>query len=1368
MALTVDEMKEKVKKKRSQAITGLINVIKTRDGSTSPPIEGQKDVDDFNLSMLFGASQNENIDWNNPGVEGLIRIYYHIIKEINGTDRDNIITNTNTSNTVNSSLNVAANKLLDGSFADSGFFKNVNNKPVFDTSSNSFTSNRESPNDDYSTSIRQIVDDIILDLGNKSSLGPHSITTSNSQAWENYIHDSIMGHRWSDVYPEAFIPGDPIYGDHDSDPLTPDEIIGYEDDDYVFGNGNYDKDDTINPSQKPSNWELIDHADYWSDTIETNLSNLVSDLTSLITYIQYSKTSNEDYFTNPNVILGRDESPQFNTQDGWISTIQGVIDNSQLILDELSNYPSYSNSNGEFTQASRRSIMNSLVENLKSSISGFDNYLDSIVSTLQGEFGSVSDPNTLRGLRFLWVKNIIDPNDGSKTSLNGLGTAIDVMESNISKAESEFGLYGLGPSEWIPTPNIAGIEAYYLPNTTTLELEPVGYLLAWEGQDHVTGYNVEKSTDWDGNTGTFSLILPTGNSYTVEEIDANTGRVLTYYIDEDVDILGGEKPYYRVKAFDNGGSGDSSRTAAQSATGDPKNVDDFPGGGETVPAIPGAEPTPDPITVPEIPDTVPEGTLIWTTILERDDAIDVDHKQYQSEVPFDSSGTNLVVYVNGELRNRGSGEDYTIIDYTTIEFNSPIQTGDEITMNVFIRNPDEPITSWKDPVDTFIQLPQQVNSDGDLRLVKDVNEIYRWDGDTNTWILISASSGDAWGQPVDTIGDLPGTGNDGEVRFIISEQSFYYYNASQSQWLNVAAQSMRWKDPVNTVGDLTSSGNTTGDVRLVLSESKLYLWDGSQWSPIVADLGSITITHSDLADMPDLAGIIADHDERYYTEDEIDITVSDLQTQIDALLNLVPSDADELDGTFRYSGTIFRTGYLSHNGGNFVTLVPEQQFTRITKDPNFILTNPDTTQFNDADKGVLRLYINDVEVDNFDLAAAFNESERNDGQTYPPVTASGGFLQIVEVTPYASYPTYQKGEFRIEIESVDLVPGENKIKLIHELQSGNRETEDLIIFWDNFTSQIGFQSIGVQHETISSTKYISGIRHYDIGDQLRIHFSALRLFDNTYTMPNQVKIDPNNFASDDYYINYQSPGSSGVAQPEPGEVLQYNNIITISNQDVYKVNPRLALTGYDPHGPSDIFYTPYLNILVNTYGVKSNDKNEYFVDEYYRLSETNLYDTIPTVINEWWNSQNILTTGQLQVYDGKLIYPKTNYSVFLPSQSVNYSGFSGSRYYIRVFKDLNPHNNGTFFIEGYNINDGNVKIELKLPSQTGWLDISKQYNTADFTGIDGDGCLINRSGYYLEWTSGGFSTADSGYLVVVRITMLNSNAGSISQISIDW
>ena len=35
------------------------------------------------------------------------------------------------------------------------------------------------------------------------------------------------------------------------------------------------------------------------------------------------------------------------------------------------------------------------------------------------------------------------------------------------------------------------------------------------------------------------------------------------------------------------------------------------------------------------------------------------------------------------------------------------------------------------------------------------------------------------------------------------------------------------------------------------------------------------LNHSDLADMPDLTGVISDHDARYYTEVEIDTMFSD-------------------------------------------------------------------------------------------------------------------------------------------------------------------------------------------------------------------------------------------------------------------------------------------------------------------------------------------------------------------------------------------------------------------------------------------------------------------------------------------------------------
>ena len=627
----------------------------------------------------------------------------------------------------------------------------------------------------------------------------------------------------------------------------------------------------------------------------------------------------------------------------------------------------------------------------------------------------------------------------------------------------------------------------------------------------------------------------------------------------------------------------------------------------------------------------------------------------------------------------------------------------------------------------------------------------------------------------------PGSGqdyvvlNDTEVQFSSSVTNASSEVAMHVFFVNAGAGGTHWRNPVSSVGQLSTAGNSDGDIAFVIDEELLYTWDEdtTSWVTLNPDLSNLDLDHDELADMPDSSGVNPDHDERYYTETEMDSTVTDLQDQIDNLTLLTPKDADELSGDMNYSHTNLFTGYLSGGvGQNFDTLLSYSSFNKIITDANFKLLNPDQSeQFNDADKGTLELYVNNVKIDEFDLATPFSELLRATGQVYPPAFGGSNKIEIVSVGPYNGYAVYQIGDFKINLSPSDLIQGENSFKVIHKVGVGEYSTNDYILFYDNSTENIVFSSMSISEDTISSAKYLSGVRHYNKNDKLNIQFTCSRLFNNTYAMPNQINIDPTDIAVNSYYINYQSTGVQGSPTPNIDTDVVYSKILTLSQNDVYTVSPRIRLRGYDTFGGHAEFQSPSQSILINTYLTQSTDKFEYFLDEYYRLDESLSYDSIPGSYFNVWNSTTVLVVDQLQVYDNKLIYPEINFtSGYLPSQTANYSGFSGDRYYVRAFIDSDPHTNGVFYIENYTIPNTVVKIELKLPTQTGWLDLSLPYNVADFTGADGDGCLISNDGYNFYWTAGGFSTANSGNIVILRVTMTDSfiTTDSIPQISINW
>jgi hypothetical protein len=1303
------------------------------------------------------------------------------------------------------------------------------------------------PPDNTSGSLLGPLDQLLDIIGYKSPFGPHVRTVpfgASHPNWERYTNNTLLGYRFRDVIPE--VRNNPYStttsGGTQTDPETGEEVdlpdvTNYYDGSNSMGDGV--RDDYSSPGGRPSGYNPT--PDFWTENYDSTAQTLIDRINTVIQYINYTKIQDFTYIVNHRVLPGIDmaynpNDPDSNIgsswdlQNTWIEKLEEIRDRLQHSL----NYIAARKESSTKTLQSARLEVDTEIETIKDLIPTWVSDIQSLSSEIDGVFGDVGNPMSLYGHRYLWVRTLIHATEGSMTAINSTGIAIEMMDRKLEKADEELAMFGLIPDEYIPIPIIVGIEPYPILNQATFEMEIGGWLVAWGGQEHCTGYDVWRSLDYDPETkdGTWEKLEISNTDYTMSDVDANTGKVLTYIIDTNVDPIPNDvdpstvtHPYYRVRAYDiNGGSGEYARENSKSEVCEPLNPAAFPFGGDSIDTT---GPRRTPVTLSDVGEgsSIPPNTLFWVTSFKGSEALDFERMIFESEAPFDSIASNLIVFVDGEFKNQGledDGGDYEKLDDVKIKFHNTIPLESEVNLVValrsfkqnsnitgtveyqqdlpttaqhgdiyFVENPSpgsywqyfdppgewrqiqDPSASsiWRDPVNTFSQLPTQFNADGDIRLVLDTSTLFRWDGVDEMWVKISGGSGSGWLSPVDTSDELNeiDTSNitNGAIIFVISEESLYRWSATQNQWVVLSGSSaINWREPVNSFSQLPTLGNREGDIRFVLSENKMYRW--SSWDrEWLATKAEADLAHGELNDSD--WEVVDDHDARYYPRNDLDTYHNDIDERLELLESLKPKNAEPLSGHFGITGTKLYEGFLSISDSisRFDTLRPKDYFHRILKDGNLILNNQNTQQFKDADKGILKCYINDVEVDSFDLAEWFNEDERETGQTYPRQTGVNNIIEIMSVGPYNQYATYQRADFQLNITEDLLVAGENNIRLEHELLNDNNDiemTENFTIFWDNFSGEMGFKSVSMQEVTLQSSSYLSGIRHYSIGDEIKIMFEAENMFKNTYVEDRQIYIDVSNFGVKPYYVNYHDVDFVGTPEPKISEDLFYIKDLEITEQGVQYVEPNLQLIARNPIKS----YTHNKNntgFLINTITQQSNNLEEFFVDEVYRLPIAS-YESQPTTAGQW-NSQQTLSNIDLQVFGGELIYPSINYNGYWPQQTINYSNASGAKQYIRAFIHNKPHNNGVLKIEGFYLTDPNIKVDIKLPGLTGWLSLNTKYNAADFTGVDGDGCLIKNSGDVYDWTSGEFSTADCGYMALVRITMYQST-NSISYVKMDW
>jgi hypothetical protein len=146
---------------------------------------------------------------------------------------------------------------------------------------------------------------------------------------------------------------------------------------------------------------------------------------------------------------------------------------------------------------------------------------------------------------------------------------------------------------------------------------------------------------------------------------------------------------------------------------------------------------------------------------------------------------------------------------------------------------------WKGPVADVASLPASGNTLGDVRITLDTFTSYVLSDtstDPDTWTpLGGGGGGGSWKPPVATVGDLPLTDNEGDVRVVLyTGELWEFYGGTWNLVVDIYAAKAdpHWKAPVGSASALPSSGNNAGDIRFALSERMLFHWVGSTWLPL--------------------------------------------------------------------------------------------------------------------------------------------------------------------------------------------------------------------------------------------------------------------------------------------------------------------------------------------------------------------------------------------------------------------------------------------------------------------------------------------------------------------------------------------------------
>lgn len=350
--------------------------------------------------------------------------------------------------------------------------------------------------------------------------------------------------------------------------------------------------------------------------------------------------------------------------------------------------------------------------------------------------------------------------------------------------------------------------------------------------------------------------------------------------------------------------------------------------------------------------------------------------------------------------------------------------------------------------------------------------------------------------------------------------------------------------------------------------------------------------------------------------------------------------------------------------------------------------------------------------------------------------------------------------------------------------------------------------------TFSNIKYLSGIGFYSNLVQLQYQVNLNNIYGGVYSdLSNAIQLQDltptgsgspkptitsvsqaipalnGNFG---YYTAYTLTQNLSI----PGSYRRINDTIAINTSVIYKplITGNFVSFNSSNGGSASLTGVMFDNVAASS-TINSLTQVEYFDDEQYRLQyQGGTYDTYGIISAYPFTSSTSLLadTNSLQVINGKLQYPLTDYSFATSTTNPNagiasavYSSATGVRYYIRQFRYTSSftsqftiaiQGSGTLTASTANFaslsNTNNFAIQIKLPgassAHTGWLDISRPFNSP-FSGVDNlgiqSGGTVNLNNTPFGLNIGTFNTVNSSGYVLLRVTAPSKWTGSIDTIS---
>jgi hypothetical protein len=375
-----------------------------------------------------------------------------------------------------------------------------------------------------------------------------------------------------------------------------------------------------------------------------------------------------------------------------------------------------------------------------------------------------------------------------------------------------------------------------------------------------------------------------------------------------------------------------------------------------------------------------------------------------------------------------------------------------------------------------------------------------------------------------------------------------------------------------------------------------------------------------------------------------------------------------------------------------------------------------------------------------------------------------------------------------EVGRQDLSLGVNTIQVVHEIGGevyGQTQTLQYFVEDTQFQVNVGDPSFSLASSS-GGIKTLSGVNyHTNVTVDLSIDID--NVYRNVYSTGEAITFP---VAEDVEFLPQEVPElESGKTEDAQVNLSKQSEVLA---DRLVLDSPTAQFEIEDPiEGKISSSTASNLQLLYDGKQDISTDTTHVFETERYRISPNKSFDTV--IGTGEYDSTKLVTDGtdyenQLQVTGGKIVYPYFDYSQLeeAPPENPDYSqNITGQREYYGLFKNQNSVSNFVLKIKGTgeivspeSLSAGTqvASVEIKAPTQTGWLDVNNYFTVGNLE--DGDGAYQPTNAENPNKTIGPDSeigitigrkdTVDSFNRIYYRITAPENWTGEITEMNISW